>query len=830
MIASINQPGIVPPAPPPLGRGVSEPCAHCTLPVPAGILTGIDEPQFCCSGCHAAYQIIHGCGLDAYYRLRRASETGAAPARTTAKRYAEFDDPAFSSLYTRPLPGGLLQTELLLEGIHCSACVWLLEKLPSVAPGITEARLDIRRSAIRITWDPAALALSTIARTLDSLGYCPHPARNGAARDLRRQTDRRMLIRLAVAAACALNVMLLALALYAGMFAAMEPAHARLFRWTSMLISLVSLAWPGNIFFRGAVSALRTRTLHLDLPIAIGLAAGAAWGIFNTIRGSGEVYFDSLSVLVFALLAGRLIQHRQQRWSADAVELLYSLTPTSARVLRHGQFTDIPIQSVAIGDTVEIRAGDSVPIDGSITRGHSTIDQSLLTGESRPVAVHPGDTIAAGAVNLSGLLRATVAATGESTRVGRLMRLVEEASYRRAPIVRLADRFAGYFVAGMLGLSAVTLVLWLFINPARAIDNAVALLIVTCPCALGLATPLAMTVAIGRAARLGILIKGGDAIQSLARRGTIFLDKTGTITQGATALVRWHGPDDIKPLVVSLEIESSHPAARALVRAFQNTTPAPAASAVRVHQSGVEGAVDGHRVLVGSPDFVRSRLSVQPPAGAGLDSAAVEHSLAASGLTPILIAVDNNIVAAAGLGDPIRDDAPDAINRLRRMGYRVGILSGDHPDVVAAVGRELNLDPSIVRGGVSPEEKLAAVSATAGPVVMVGDGVNDAAALAAATVGIAVHGGAEASLAAADIYTVRPGLAAIADLAHASRRTMTVIRWNFAAAITYNAAAATLAMTGLLNPLIAAVIMPISSLTVLTLSFRTRTFGKTQCR
>lgn len=824
MIAEATQFGPAP-APDTIDRLRTPACAHCSLPVPEGLIDRAQAQQFCCHGCQTAYSIIHGCGLDAYYRLRQATQTSASPARNTARRYAEFDDPAFTALYARPVQGGLLHAELLLENVHCTACVWLLEKLPAVLPGVASARLDFRRSAIAITWDPAAVPLSAIARTLDSLGYAPHPARNGAARDLRRQTDRRMLIRLAVAGACAGNVMLLALALYAGMFDSMEPHYAQLFRWTSMLISLVSLAWPGSLFFRGALSAIRTRTLHLDFPIAVGLAAGAVWGVINTVRGTGEIYFDSLSVLVFALLAGRLIQHRQQRWSADAVELLFSLTPTSARVLRDSQFAEVPIQTVAIGDTVEILAGDSAPVDGVITDGESSIDQALLTGESRPVDVRPGDEIAAGAVNLGGRLLVLVRATGESTRVGRLMRMVEDAGRRRAPIVRLADRFAGHFVAGMLTLAAITALIWSFVDPSRAIDNAAALLIVTCPCALGLSTPLAMTVAIGRAARRGILIKGGDAIQSLARPGTIFLDKTGTITRGTTTLVRWHGDDSLQPLVASLESEFAHPIARALVAAFAGSPAAPAASGVRAHQSGIEGTIAGIHLRIGSPAFVR-----------GLDRsgrlAAVENSIIAADLTPILVAVNGRIAAAAGLGDPVRPDARESIDRLRRMGFRVGILSGDHPDLVAAVGRSLGLDPADVRGGVPPEEKLAVVAAAAksGPVIMVGDGVNDAAALAAATVGVAVHGGAEASLAAADVYLGRPGLAPIADLILASRRTMGVIRRNFAASIFYNAVAAALAMTGILSPLIAAFLMPISSLTVLTLSFRTRTFGDRPCR
>lgn len=809
---------------PPIASHGPHSCAHCGLPVPPGLLDRARHLQFCCHGCETAYSVIHGCGLDAYYRLRKSSEASAAPARGTGGRYAEFDDPAFRKMYCSPASQGLLTTELVLEGIHCSACVWLLERLPSVLPGVVDARLDIRRSLIRITWLEAELPLSRIARTLDSLGYAPHPARNVSARDVRRLDDRRMLIRLGVAGACAGNVMLLALALYAGMFDAMEAQYRELFRWLSMGISLVALVWPGSVFFRGAWSAIRTRTPHLDLPIAMGLGAGLVWGVMNTIRGTGEIYFDSLSVLVFALLAGRLVQHRQQRWAADSVELLFSLTPTSCRVIRAGVVTHSPIEAVAPGDEVEVLAGDSIPVDGAVAHGISSIDQSLLTGESRPVAVSPGDSVSAGAVNLSARLVVRVEATGEHTRVGRLMRMVEEATRRRAPIVLLADRLAVWFVAVMLVLAAITVAAWWHISPSQAIDHAAALLIVTCPCGLGLATPLAVTVAVGRAARRGMLIKGGDAIQSLGGRGRILLDKTGTITQGRTALVRWHGPAWIKPLVSAVESTSSHPIARALVAGCGPATLA--AANVRSQPRGLEGEVDDRELLVGSAAFVRELTGSSA-------LVEVEHEMADAGLTPVLIAIDGRIRAAAGLGDPIREDARAAVDALRSMGWSVGVLSGDHPRVVAAVGRQLGIDPADLRGGASPEDKLATVTeaCASGTLVMVGDGVNDAAALAAATVGIAVHGGAEASLAAADVYLNRPGLSPIAEMVRGSRRTMDVIRTNFAISIVYNVIAAGLCMSGLINPLLAAIIMPASSLTVLSLSFRSRTFGRTSpCR
>ena len=470
---------------------------------------------------------------------------------------------------------------------------------------------------------------------------------------------------------------------------------------------------------------------------------------------------------------------------------------------------------------MDVRAGDSFPVDGRIIEGVGSVDESLLTGESRPVRVGIGDLVHAGSVNLVSPLRVEVCATGESTRVGKLMKLVEEGASRRAPIVRLADRIAGWFVLGMIALACVTACVWLWIEPSRAIDNAAALLIVTCPCALGLATPLAVTVMIGRAARRGILIKSGEAIQSLATPGVMFLDKTGTITEARTSLIEWVGPDWAKPLVAAIEAGSSHPIARALVRDCQSSGLPCAAGQIVSTSRGIEGIARGRRIAVGSAEFIRSI----DDSGAMRDR---ERELAARGLTPVLIAVDSRITAIAGMGDPIRRDSRDAIRALGRAGWEVRVLSGDHAEVVAGAANELGIAGDRAIGGAAPEVKLAHVEEASRerPVVMVGDGANDAAALAAASVGIAVHGGAEASLSAADVYLSRPGLGPIVELTRAARATMRTIRISLGVSLVYNAASAGLAVTGLINPLMAAILMPLSSLTVLTISLRASTFAR----
>jgi Cu2+-exporting ATPase len=814
-------------------------CAHCGLPVPAALLEAGAEQQFCCHGCQTAYAVIHACHMDQYYALLardRAAGADTAAAKVTGKAYAEFDDPAFLALHAPLTAAGMRTLDLYLEGVHCAACVWLVEKLPAVVAGVVEARLDLGKQLVKVTWAEAGAATaSRIARTLDSLGYAPHPARSSTARHVRQRDDRRQLIRIGVAGACAGNTMLLGTALYAGLFASMDPAHVLLFRWLSMAIGLVALAWPGSVFFKGAWAAARTRTPHLDLPIALGLGAGGLVGAWNTLRNHGEIYFDSLSVLVFLLLVGRFLQRRQQAVADDAVELLFSLTPMSAhRVEPDGRTRDVPIAALQAGDTVEVLAGESFPVDGELQadaagggQAQTTVDESLLTGESLPRRVAAGATVHAGTTNVASPVRVRVAATGEATRVGKLMRLMTDCARRKAPMVLFADRLGAGFLVAVLAVAAAVFVGWAIKGSPAAVDHAVAILIVACPCAVGLATPRAVTVTIGRAARRGILIKGGDTLERLAKPGLLLLDKTGTLTTGRVALQSWTGDDAVKPAVAAIEARATHPIARALAAAFQAADAAavPAEDVLQDLHGGIGGRVAGRQYWIGSPAFIAGRCWPWPA-----DARAAVDACVGRGLTPVVVARDGQVCGVAGMGDALRPDARAAVDALRRRGWRVGILSGDHPAVVARVAAQLDIAPDAAVGGLLPEDKLHVVRAKLAErpqtVVMVGDGVNDAAALAAASVGVAVHGGAEASLAAASVYLNRPGLSGIVDLVGASRKTVAVIWRSLIASLTYNAFSVGLAALGLINPLVAAVLMPISSLTVLSLAFGVRTFGR----
>lgn len=791
-------------------------CRHCGLAVPPERQADVRGHDYCCAGCETAAGILRAGGLERYYAL---PEVRAAPVRTTGRSYEEFDHPAFAELYVRDADGRH-QVELYLEGVHCASCVWLVERVPLLADGVVRAELDLPRSRVVVEWDPSQVALSAVARLLDRLGYPPHPYHGVARETMRRREDRAALVRIGVAGALAGNVMLVALALYAGEFQGMADDPRRMFRWLSLLLTVPALLFPGRVFLAGAWSALRARTLHMDLPIAIALVAATARGAINTVADAGPIYFDGVTLLIFLLLVGRYLQQRGQRAATDAAELLLALTPRSARVVGDdGQVHDLPSEALVPGMVVEVAAGDLVPADGVVVQGRSSFNLAWLTGESLPASVAVGDPVHAGSENLVAPIRMRVEAAGSASRLSRILREVEEGAARRAPVVALAQRISGVFVAVVLALAAITWVIWTGRDAMAAWDHAIALLVVTCPCALALATPLAVSVGIGRAARTGILIKGGDALEQLARPGLLLLDKTGTLTTGRHELLAWHGDEAWHGVVLGLEAGSRHPVAAGFRRAWPDRSAEPMHDLATHPEGGITASWQRREVAIGSPIFIAARA-----AGA----AAMLDRFAGEAVTSVLLAVDGTVVAAATFGDPVRPDAAAALASLRQRGWRTELLSGDAPAVVAAVGAALGFADGERTAAATPEQKLAAVTSrrreAPGPVVMVGDGVNDAAAIAAADVGIGVHGGAETSLATADVHLAAPGVEPLVRLVDGAARTMAIIRRNMAWALIYNAAGVALAMSGHLDPLVAAVMMPASSLTVVLSSWLGRSF------
>jgi len=788
--------------------------------VPLGdVLEG--KPSFCCAGCRSVYEIVQAAGLSGYYAYQERTAPAPVGPRRTGVKYQELDDPGFQAQHCRG-EADERAVELVVEGVHCSACVWLVERVGRVVPGVTSARLDMSRNVVALSWDGRRTTLSAIARGLESLGYPPHPL--GEARQTTTLArDRELLLRLGIAGAAAGNVMLMAFALYSGAFSGMEAVYQSLFRWASFAIATPAVFWCGAFFLRGGWAALRTRTPHMDLPVSIGILAGYVGGAVSTLRGQGEIYFDSLCTLIFLLLVGRYLQQSHHRRSTNQSELLLALAPQTAHLVEGELERDVPARGVAVGATVRVATGERIPVDGLVLRGSGSVDASLLTGEPMPIETAVSDRVYAGTSCQSGELWLKVESAGTDTRLGRLMASVETTQRQRPPIVRLADRVAGYFVLGILGVAAFTLLLWLELDPHLAIDHTVALLVVTCPCALGMATPLAVSVALGRAAKAGILFKGGEFMEELAQPGTIVFDKTGTLTLGQPTLVGWLGDAALQAPLRAIEAHSSHPLARSVQRAFPENDLV-VEDVEELPQGGISARVAGQRLLVGAPALVEAKLGGLPEWAKRLVKT---HALA--GNTPVVVATEGVVRAVAAFGDAVRPEARVNLERLRKLGFRFEILSGDHQLVVDTVARALGLAADSAWGGQSPEDKLARIvelRARGQRVVMVGDGVNDAAAMAAASVGIAVHGGAETCLRAADVFATRSGLEPVTEAVRGSQRALRAIRRGIAISLAYNVVGIGLAVCGLLSTLLAAIMMPLSSISVVSLALRARTFER----
>ena len=783
--------------------------------------------------------MIAGLGLEDFYGLRDqvlGNSGFTTPLRSNQNRFDGFDSEVFLGPSTPQLQAdGTMMTELAVQGLHCAACAWLIENAAQQTDGWNGARVRMSDHTLRIAFDPSVLPLSRIAALLHRLGYSLSPISGQRDEPFQRE-NRRLLMQIALAGFCAANAMWIAIALYAGEASGIAREYRVFFEWFGISLGIVAVLGPGRTFLRGALASLRTGTPHMDLPVALGLVMGTVSGIVALGMGQGAVYFDSLAVLVFFLLIGRWIQFRQQHRAANAIDLLLRVTPQHAERVHAGPDGTEEIETVLVsqlspGETIRVSAGESLPADGKVLRGQSMIDRALLTGESRPEAIGQGDEVAAGTVNLRSPIDVCVEATGRDSRIGRVMQSVEEAMSDKVPIAQLADKIGGVFVVVVTLLSLVTLAYWSSENWMVAASHATSLLIIACPCALALATPLALAVALGRAARRKILIRDGGALQRLAHAGTLWFDKTGTLTEGRIRVELILGSTDSVQHAANVERGCHHPISDAIEHfallnggnTAEKDSESHAESDTVVTEGGVIGTSEGRRVLVGN----RTLLERQ---GVLLDPS-IERAISRSledGTSPVLIAIDGIATAVMRVCDPIKPHAKATIDQIQQAGWKVGILSGDHPDVVAQVAASLGVSPDRAMGGLTPEDKLAIVQRCEGEtVVMVGDGANDAAALAAADVGIAVRGGAEVSMQAAPVFIASGETQAVAELLRGASRTLRLIHVALGVSLIYNLIAVGLAMAGMISPLLAAIFMPISSISVLSLTLAWPLFPST---
>jgi P-type Cu2+ transporter len=811
------------------------PCAHCGLPTLSGIH---DSPVFCCHGCQGAYALIHQLGLESFYDLQAVTKNQSAPGKTkidaSKERWARLDALASQAVET---PDGFCSIRLSVNGIHCAACAWLIEKLQPHLHGVQSTRVRMNDHSIQVTYDPKQTSLSQIAEPLSKLGYTLAPMSPMEDRDAMRVARREHWWGIAVAFFLAANSMWIGIALYAGESTGMTAAHATFLRCVGASLGALAAVFPGRIFFETAFQAIRTRTPHVDIPVALAIGVGTISSIIGCIVGYEHIYFDSIAALILLLRVGRYLQFRAQYQTGLSLDRLFRWNTAFATRINEESLTEtVATTELRPGETILVKAGESFPADGRITQGESTVDCAWLTGESQPIEVHEGDTVVGGTLNLRSPLRMRVNAVGEASRVGSLNQLIRQAASQKTPLIQLADRVGGWFVWTVLGLSLGTFIAWtITADVFVATRHTVSLLTIACPCALALAAPLVITVAIGRAAGHSIWIHDGNVLEMLSRPGIAWFDKTGTLTQGKFRVLDWTGDDEALKHAAILEMHSTHPVAEAIV-----TYASSNAANLLINQSsndfsieqvlgrGIHGRVLGRHVAVGTIEWMEDQnIHV-----ASTDRKSYQ-AISIDGNTPLIVAIDRTTRGVFSLGDTLRPDAVKLIKDLDCLGWKVGILSGDRQEVVETIAIRLGLldrDGCHFIGELTPEDKLAIVQASknkdTGNVIMIGDGINDAAALMVADVGIAVRSSDDLSLRSAPVYIPGDRLSAVVELIDASRASIRSIHRCFAASLLYNMVTISLAIAGLMHPLVAAVLMPISGLTVLMMALSSRTFSK----
>ncbi len=810
-------------------------CFHCGLPLPPNEVFSEQiagaERHFCCLGCQSVCRAIYDAGLDGFYQ-RTPDGSLLAPPPEPPRDIALFDLDEVQEEFVSEL-GEEREINLLVEGIHCAACVWLIERSLTTLPGLLKAQVNLANKRLLVRWDNSRLHLSAIIKRLGEIGYAAVPFDPEAAEGTIKKQNRALLFRMAVAGFAMMNLMWISIALYAGADTADDGQFRAMFHWIGFALASLTLFYSGSVFLRGAWTGLRHRHLTMDLPIAIGATSTYLYSTYVTVSGSvvGEVYFDTVVNFIFVILVGRFLEAMSKRHAVAATQRLMDLQPRVATLLKGGDEKVVPIRTVKVGDTVLVKAGDKIPVDGTITDGRSSVDESMLSGEAEPVRKQHGDSVSAGTVNLHSALTLQVSATLRDTSLGRIIALVEEAQASKAPIQCMADRIVPWFVLTTLLLATATFLLWFNSGFELALMAATSVLIITCPCAFGLATPMAIAVAAGQGARHGILVKNGEVLETLSHINHFVFDKTGTLTSGRMQLqqlITVDGADEASLLRHAAIVErySEHSIARAIIEAAEQRQLALSTATPEgfegVPGNGVMARVEGEKIILGTSNWLLHN-------GITLDEKLREqaHALEAEATSCIHMAVDHKHMAVLAIADQLRPDAQQLVSALRAAGIRITLLSGDRRRVAEAVAAKLGGMEVIAE--VLPQDKDRVVSelqARGEWVAMVGDGVNDAPALIRANVGIAVGSGTDVSVESADIVLMQDELDKVRLATLLSRRTLRTIRQNIGLSLSYNVVMVPLAMAAFITPLFAAIAMPISSLLVIGNAARIRTLFK----
>jgi Cu2+-exporting ATPase len=799
-------------------------CAHCLDEVKVN--AALTEERngetlyFCCHGCLGAYALIHDAGLSSFYDRRQGWTEGAADT-------ARISEELFIDSITDN--DGELSINFMLSGIRCSSCIWLVENFLRRDENITYVRVNYATHKVKVCWKKGTLSLGDVLQKFRSLGYPPVPIAENPKNTVLEAERRDYFYRFSIGSFFAMNVMLFTFAMYAGYFQGMEANFYQFFKYLSWILATPVMFYSGYPFIINSYRALKNRVLNMDVLVFLGSFSAYVYSI-GAVFSTQEVYFDTTCMIITLILLGRFIETGAKLKHSGAVSRLLSYQPQTVRLLEN--YTEayyesgkldavlVSVKSIKSGDYLEVLPGAAVPADGIVVFGESETDESMLTGESYPVLKKAGNKVFAGTANLNGRLVIICEEAGSGTVLSGIVKAVEEAQSEKAPIQNLADSVVAWFVPFVLVISVITFFWWYFIDGStvHAVLNAVSVMVIACPCALGLATPLAVMVGSSKTASKGALVRSGDAMETLSRINCWCFDKTGTITKGemAVANVIDLGSNKTIALAASVERFSSHLISKA-VTSYYDGEFLPADGFKEVPGNGVEANIDGERIRAGKLKYIAENAELTAEMQKQYDN------YSAMGYTVAAVSQGRIVTGFILLSDSVREEAAETLNKLVTKGDKVIILTGDSRKAADKLIASIGLKGVECYAEVTPFEKSTIVKELKSQgyrTAMIGDGINDAPALTEANVGIAMGKGTDIAIESADVVLIRGDLSIILSLDKTARRTFKVIKENLFWAFSYNFIAIPLAVTGKIHPIFSAAFMAVSSLVVVFNSMR----------
>ena len=786
-------------------------CDHCHLEYGDNFLikdtTFESSKYFCCKGCQGVFHLIHSEGLDGFYNKK--GDVVLEPPKTNADDITRFDLESFLNKYVK-VHEGFNEIALIIEGIHCGACVWLNEKVLSRMEGVVAVSINYSNHKAKVVWDPSLTKLSHIIETIRSIGYNAYPYDPKSGEERANATRREYNSKLLVGVFCTMNIMWIAIAQYAGYFSGMQSDIKHLLNFAEFILATPTLFYTGSVYYKGAYYGIKHRYISMDLLVATGATLTYLFSLYAMFHKNAEVYFDSVTMIITFVFAGKYLEVLTKKRAVDTLDAFGKVLPSEVMVVRGDEKTFVSVEMVEVGEIVEIRAGERIAIDGVIVQGEGSFDLSSLNGESMPVFKQAGEKLLSGSMCVDSVLRYQTTSAFATSMFSKMTALLEDAMHHKPSIEKLANQISRYFSATIFTLALITFAGWSLYADSyeKALIVAISVIVIACPCALSLATPVATLVGLGVGAKKGILFKEAGFLESMAKCDMLVLDKTGTLTKGKPEVVEvLHLKPFDESVLYALVSASTHPISQGVAHYIrQKEMPLHVnvfESVKNVEAKGMLALYEGQRLVGGNAKMMKE------------EGIAISIPSSFEALSHYFFAIDGEVVALFGLKDALKVDAKQSIQRLHAMGIKMMILSGDHSAITQEIAKEVGIKD--FKAELMPHEKADMIQElrTQGyRVVMAGDGINDTLALSRSEIAIAMGSGADVAIDISDVVLTKENLEGLAEAFEVSRKTLRIVKENLFFSLFYNVLTVPLAMSGYIIPLFAALSMSLSSLVV----------------